>query len=74
MDNIRKEFESWINSEMGVDCGNMQFEQSTSTGKWHYVDETDPNGALAVSAMLVAWRASRDVRRLELNEVLQKKS
>lgn len=59
MDKIREEFECWIKKTMDIDCSEMVYVKLDGDTEYQYHDNKDCNGALAVSAMLIAWKASR---------------
>lgn len=56
---LRTEFECWIKKTMDIDCSEMVYLKLDGDAEFQYHDDRDINGALAVSAMLVAWEASR---------------
>lgn len=60
MENVRKEFEEWVMVTMGVDCSVMQFGAPRQGDKEQYIDENDEDGAVAVSAMLYAYKAGKE--------------
>lgn len=59
MDKIREEFERWIKKTMDIDCSEMVYAKLDGDYEYQYHDNRDISGALAISAMFVAWKASR---------------
>ena len=59
MDKVREEFECWIKKTMDIDCSEMVYAKLDGDTEYQYHDNRDINGALVVSAMFVAWKASR---------------
>lgn len=63
---LRNEFECWIKKTMDIDCSEMVYAKLNCDSEFQYHDDRDINGALAVSAMFVAWKASRAELCIEL--------
>ena len=68
MDKVREEFESWAKSEFDIDCSEMSFGGEGNDKREQYRDYDDQDGAIIVSAMFYAWKASRAALCVELPE------
>lgn len=66
MDRMREEFESWANSEFDIDCSEMSFGFKGNDKREQYHNDDDPDGAITISAMFYAWKASRAALCVEL--------
>ena len=66
MDKMREEFEAWANDYIGIDCEAMPYGKFDDDMEPQYHNESDPDGALIVSSMFAAWKASRAVLCVEL--------
>lgn len=69
MEKMREEFEAWVKGTFNIDCSEMFFGIKDHDEKEQYYDDDDADGAIAVSAMFYAWRASRAVLCVELPKV-----
>ena len=66
MDKMREEFEAWAKEYIGVNCETMPYGKFDGDIEHQYHNDSDPDGALIVSSMLVAWKASRAALCVEL--------
>lgn len=68
MDKMREEFEAWAKDEFDIDCSEMSFGVNENDKREQYHNNDDPNGAITVSAMFCAWKASRAALCVEISE------
>ncbi|MGL4936524.1 hypothetical protein [Shewanella sp.] len=66
MEKMREEFEAWAKSTFNIDCSEMAFGVKGTDKVERYYKDGDEGGALAVSGMLYAWKASRAALCIEL--------
>ena len=65
-DKMRQEFEVWANDYIGIDCEAMPYGKFDDDMEPQYHNKSDPDGALIVSSMFAAWKASRSALCVEL--------
>jgi hypothetical protein len=70
MDKMREEFECWAKSQFDIDCYEMSFGVEGNDKREQYHNDDDPDGAITVSAMFYAWKASRAELCVELPDNL----
>jgi len=70
MEKMREEFELWAKSEFDIDCSEMSFGVEGNDKREQYHNDEDPDGAITISAMFYAWKASRSALCVELNSVV----
>lgn len=66
MEKMREEFELWAKSEFDIDCSEMSFGVEGNDKREQYHNDEDPDGAITISAMFYAWKASRAALCVEL--------